>query len=135
VGEYLRFRSSIPPRLNEFAILVTAREWDAQYEWHAHHRLRCRPVESGRGRRPGRRQRPAGMQEDETIVYNFCRELHRERKLSDATYKAALDKFGERGVMDLIAVSGYYVLVSMTLNVDRTPVPGDGKPPLRPLAR
>ena len=55
--------------------------------------------------------------------------------MSDATYKAALDQFGERGVMDLIAVSGYYVLVSMTLNVDRTPVPGEGKPPLQPLPR
>ena len=55
--------------------------------------------------------------------------------MSDVTYKAALDKFGERGIIDLIAVSGYYVLVSMTLNVDRTPVPGDGKPPLRPLPR
>jgi 4-carboxymuconolactone decarboxylase len=55
--------------------------------------------------------------------------------VSDVTYKAALDKFGERGIIDLIAVSGYYVLVSMTLNVDRTPAPGDGKPPLRPLPR
>jgi 4-carboxymuconolactone decarboxylase len=136
VGEYLRFRSSIPPRLNEFAILVTARQWNSQYEWHAHHRLALQA-----GLNPAvaadlaEGKRPAGMQEDETIVYNFCRELHQERKVSDATYKAALDQFGERGVMDLIAVSGYYVLVSMTLNVDRTPVPGEGKPPLRPLPR
>ena len=131
-----RFRSSIPARLNEFAILITARQWDSQYEWHAHHRLALQA-----GLNPAvaadlaEGKRPAGMQEDETIVYNFCSELYRERKVSDATYKAALDKFGERGVIDLIAVSGYYVLVSMTLNVDRTPVPGDGKPPLRPLAR
>ena len=136
-GQYLRFRSSIPPRLRRNSLfLVTARQWDAQYEWHAHHRLALQA-----GLNPAvaadlaEGKRPAGMQEDETIVYNFCRELHQERKVSDATYKAALDKFGERGVMDLIAVSGYYVLVSMTLNVDRTPVPGDGKPPLRPLPR
>jgi len=136
LGSYLRFRSSMPPRLNEFAILITARDWTSQYEWHAHHRLALQG-----GLNPSvaadlaEGKRPAGMQEDEVIVYDFCSELHRERKVSDATYKAALDKFGERGVMDLIAVSGYYVLVSMTLNVDRTPVPGDGKPPLRPLSR
>jgi 4-carboxymuconolactone decarboxylase len=136
LGSYLRFRSSLPPRLNEFAILITARDWTSQYEWHAHHRLALQG-----GLNPAvaadlaEGKRPAGMQEDETIVYDFCSELLRERKVGDAIYKAALDKFGERGVMDLIAVSGYYVLVSMTLNVDRTPVPGDGKPPLRALQR
>jgi 4-carboxymuconolactone decarboxylase len=136
LGSYLRFKSSLPPRLNEFAILITARQWDSQYEWYAHHRLAL-----AGGLNPAvaadlaEGKRPAGMQEDEAIVYDFCTEMHRERKVSDATYKRALDKFGERGIIDLIAVSGYYVLVSMTLNVDRTPVPGDGKPPLRPLPR
>jgi 4-carboxymuconolactone decarboxylase len=136
LGSYLRFKSSLPPRLNEFAILITARDWTSQYEWHAHHRLAL-----AGGLNPAvaadlaEGKRPAGMQEDESIVYDFCTEMHRERKVSDATYKRALDKFGERGIIDLIAVSGYYVLVSMTLNVDRTPVPGDAKPPLRPLAR
>lgn len=136
VGEYLRFKSSIPPRLNEFAILVTARQWDAQYEWYAHHRLAMQAglnplvaADLAEGRRP------AGMQEDETIIYNFCIELHQNKKVSDGTYKAALDKFGERGVIDLIAVNGYYVLVSMTLNVDRTPIPEGGKPPLPTLKR
>ena len=136
LGSYLRFKSSLPPRLNEFAILITARDWTSQYEWHAHHRLALQG-----GLNPAVAadladgKRPAGMQEDEAIVYDFCTEMHRERKVSDATYKRALDKFGERGIIDLIAVSGYYVLVSMTLNVDRTPIPGEGKPPLRPLAR
>ena len=68
------------------------------------------------------------MQEDEAVVYNFCSELHRERKVSDATTRRRWTSSASAGVMDLIAVSGYYVLVSMTLNVDRTPVPGDGKP-------
>jgi len=136
VGEYLRFRSSLPPRLNEFAILITARQWDSQYEWYAHHRLALQggldpavTADLAEGRRP------ASMQDDEAIIYNFCTELHQDKKVSDATYKAALDKFGERGVMDLIAVSGYYVLVSMTLNVDRTPIPGGGKPPLPVLKK
>jgi 4-carboxymuconolactone decarboxylase len=136
LGSYLRFKSSLPPRLNEFAILITARDWTSQYEWHAHHRLALAgglnpavAADLAEGRRP------SGMQEDEAIVYDFCTEMHRERKVGDATYKRALDKFGERGIIDLIAVSGYYVLVSMTLNVDRTPVPGDAKLPLPALKR
>ena len=136
VGEYLRFISSLPPRLNEFAILITARQWDSQYEWHAHHRLALLgglnpavAADLAEGRQP------ANMQEDEAIIYRFCRELHQDKKVSDATYKAALDKFGERGVMDLVAVTGYYVLVAMTLNVDRTPVPDGVKPPLPVLKR
>ena len=73
---------------------------------------------------------PAGMQEDETIIYNFSHELHNQHGVSDVTFKAAVEKFGEQGVVDLIAVNGYYVLVSMILNVDRTPIPGGAKPPL-----
>ena len=73
------------------------------------------------------------MSKDEAIVHDFSRELHDTQSVSDANYKAALDRFGERGVMDLIAVNGYYVLVSMCLNVDRTPLPGGAQPPLPPL--
>ena len=128
LGAAIRFRSSLPAKLNELAIIVTARQWSAQYEWHAHRRL---AVEAGldpaiadeiaQGRRPAR------MSEDEALVYDVSRELHETHGLSDATYQRAFDRFGERGVMDLIAVNGYYVLVSMTLNVDRTPLP-DGVP-------
>ncbi len=134
VGEYIRFRSSLPPRLNEFAILITAREWNAQYEWFAHHRLAmagglnpavAEDLAQGRV--------PANMQPDEQVVYDFTTELHRQRSVSDAVYKRAVDAFGEQGVADLIAVNGYYVLVAMTVNVDRTPMPGGGKPPLPAL--
>lgn len=131
LGSQIRFKSSLPARLNEFAILVTARHWTSQYEWFAHHRLALQgglnpqvAEDLAQGRRP------ANMQADEAVVYDFSQQLHNQHGVSDATYKAAVDKFGEQGVMDLIAVNGYYVLVSMTLNVDRTPVPGGGKPPL-----
>ncbi len=134
LGAAIRFRSSLPPKLNELAIIVTARQWTSQYEWLAHHRL---ALEAGldpaiaeaiaQGRRPGK------MWEDEAIVHDFSRELHETQGVSDATYKRALDRFGEHGVMDLIAVNGYYVLVSMTLNVDRTPLPEGAKPPLPQL--
>jgi 4-carboxymuconolactone decarboxylase len=67
------------------------------------------------------------------VVYDFTTELHEKHGVSDATYKRAVDAFGEQGVADLIAVTGYYVLVAMTVNVDRTPLPGDAKPPLARL--
>ena len=78
-------------------------------------------------------RRPVGMREDETAIYNFSHELHHQHAVSDASFKAVLDLFGEQGVVDLIAANGYYTLVSMILNVDRAPVPGGGKPPLPPL--
>ena len=134
LGEYLRFESSLPARLNEFAILITARYWNAQYEWHAHHIHAMKggldpaiAADLAQGRRP------AKMQEDETIVYDFCTELHKNKTVSDQTQNAAFAKFGERGVVDLIGVSGYYTLVSMVLNVDRQPLPEGTPPPLAPL--
>ena len=134
VGEYIRFKSSLPPRLNEFAILITAREWTAQYEWFAHHRLAMQggldpriAAELAEGKAP------SGMKPDEQVVYDFTTEMYRHHGVSDATYKRAVDAFGERGVADLIAVNGYYVLVAMTVNVDRTPIPNNGKPPLARL--
>jgi len=133
VGSYIRFKSSLGMRLNEMAILIVAREWTAQYEWFAHHRL---ALQAGLDPRiaddiaAGRR--PTQMKPDEQAVYDFCRELLDTKQVSDATYRAVADKFGERGVMDLIGVAGYYTLVAMVLNVDRTPIPDGGKPPLPP---
>jgi 4-carboxymuconolactone decarboxylase len=136
IGEHIRFKSTLGSRLNEFAILITARQWTAQYEWFAHHRLAMQAglspsvatdVAEGRV--------PSGMKEDEAIVYRFTRELHLRNAVSDATYAMAKDRFGEQGVVDLISVNGYYVLVAMTLNVDRTPIPGAGPWPLKPLAK
>jgi 4-carboxymuconolactone decarboxylase len=134
VGEYIRFRTSLPLHLNEFAILITAREWTSQYEWYAH-----LPLALKAGLNPkiaeelALNKRPAKMKEDEAVVYDFCTQLHRTRKVSDATYKRAVGLFGERGVMDLIGVSGYYTAVSMTLNVAEVPVPAGQKNPLKPL--
>jgi 4-carboxymuconolactone decarboxylase len=131
VGEQIRFRSSLPERLKEFAILVTARQWTAQYEWYAHHRLALKAgLNPAVAEDLAQGRRPVGMQEDEAIIYDFSHQLHTQHAVSDATFKAAVDKFGEQGVVDLIAVNGYYVLVSMILNVDRAPIPGGGKPPL-----
>src|SRR5262245_8525471 len=135
VGEYLRYRSSIPARLNEFAILVTAREWTAQTEWHAHH-----PLALKAGLNPAvaadllQGRRPAGMKEDEAAVYQLCKEIHANKGVvADATYQAVADRFGERGVMDLLALTGYYTMLAMVLNVTRQPLPDGAAPPLTAL--
>jgi 4-carboxymuconolactone decarboxylase len=133
-GTYIRFKSTLGMRLNEMAILITARQWNSQYEWYAHHRLALQAgLDPKVAEDIAQGRRPAGMQADEEIVYNFSTELHKDKRVSDATYQAALDKFGEQGVMDLIGVLGYYTLVAMVLNVDRTPLPGSAAPPLSPL--
>jgi len=134
VGTYIRFKSTLGSKLNEFAILITARQWNAQYEWYAHHRLALQAgLDPTIAQAVSVGKRPDNMPADETIIYNFCQELHTLKRVSDATYQAAVQRFGEQGVMDLIAVNGYYVLVAMTLNVDRTPIPGDGALPLPKL--
>jgi 4-carboxymuconolactone decarboxylase len=128
VGGEIRFKSSIPSKLNELAIMVTARYWTSQYEWHAHCRL---ALEAGLdpeiAKDVAESRRSPKMDADEAMIYDFSRELHETKRVSDANYKRVLDRFGERGVFDLIAVNGYYSLVSMILNVDKAPLP-DGVP-------
>ncbi|HEX3699632.1 MAG TPA: carboxymuconolactone decarboxylase family protein [Phenylobacterium sp.] len=134
VGEHLRFHSSVPRRLNEFAILITARAWNADYEWYAHY-----PMALQAGLRPqiaeqlARGERPAGMASDESTIYDFVTELRREKRVSEATFARAKDLLGDQGVVDLIAVAGYYDLVSMTLNVAQVKPPEPGPLPLPPL--
>jgi 4-carboxymuconolactone decarboxylase len=134
LGAQIRFHSSLPRRLNEMAILVSARFWGAQYEWYAHHR---NATQAGLSEAVidaiANGKRPAGMQPDEDAVYNFCDEMLNNRQVSDATYQAAVSKFGERGAVDLVGVMGYYSLVSMALNLDRYPLPEGAKAELRPL--
>jgi 4-carboxymuconolactone decarboxylase len=130
LGEWARYRSSLPEKLKEFAILVTARYWSAQYEWYAHRAL---ALKAGLGPSIADDlalgERPAGMSDEEAAVHDFCKELHENKTVSDSAYEAIAKRFGERGVVDLIGVIGYYTLVSMILNVERHPLP-DGAPPL-----
>lgn len=133
-GAYTRFKSSVPHKLNELAILITARFWTSQYEWYSHHKY---GLEAGLS--PAliadlaAGKRPASLDQDEAIVYDFCHELLETRQVSDATFKATVDRFGERGAVDLIGVMGYYHLVAMALNTDRYPMPDGVKPELPPL--
>jgi 4-carboxymuconolactone decarboxylase len=132
VGEYIRYKTSLPLRLNEFAILITAREWKSQYEWYAHYPLAMKAgLEARVADELALGKRPSAMSDDETAVYEFCIQLHRTRKVDDATFNRALELFGERGVVDLIGVSGYYTVVSMTLNVAQVMPPEGTPPPLK----
>ena len=134
VGEYVRFHSSIPAALNEMAILITGRFWNAQFEFWAHSRLaRTSGLSDATIDAIAEGRRPAAMSADEASVYDFCTELFRDRAVSDATFKAVAARFGEQGVIDLVVASGYYSIVSMVPNVDRYPLPDGAAPPLEPL--
>ena len=132
VGAYVRFGSSIPPRLNELAIILAGRKWNSQYEFHAHRRL---AIEAGL--QPAIADaiaaggRPTSMAEDEATVYDFASELLATGQVSDAVFQRVKDAFGERGAVDLIGAVGYYSLMSMALNVARVPLPPGVEPPLK----
>lgn len=133
-GAAMRFNSSIPRKLNELAIIITARHWTSQYEWQAHHRAALQAgLSPAIADAIARGRRPAGMQHDEEVVYNFCTELLKTKQVSDATFNAARDAFGERGVVDLIGVMGWYNMVSMLLNTDRYPLPEGTQPELEAI--
>ena len=135
VGAYVRFQTSLPQSLNEFAILIAGRYWNSGFEWSYHYPLAIKDGvaaailnDLSNGRVPG------GMSDDEALVYAFSTEIRRDKAVSDATYARALARFGERGVVDLVAVNGYYDVVCMTLNVAQVPVPaGSTAPPLATL--
>jgi 4-carboxymuconolactone decarboxylase len=136
VSDYVRFNSSLAPRLSEFAIMIAARQWSQPYEWRAHYPLAIKGgldrqivVDLGAGRRP------QSMKDDETALYDFCTELYRDKNVSDAVFKAALSKFGERGIMDLIGIIGYYDIASMALIVQKTTAKPVEEAPLLSLTR
>lgn len=133
VGEYLRFKTSLPHSLNEFAILTVAREWTAQYEFFAHKRLALAAGvkeevidDIAAGRTPR-------MSPDEQAVWTFVKELDSTHQVSDSTFHRLEGRFGERGVVDLVSLVGYYHTMSMLMNVDRYPMPGGEKSPLQPV--
>jgi 4-carboxymuconolactone decarboxylase len=136
MGDYLRFKTVLPPKLREFVILITARQWTQQYEWHSHSELAVKDglnEEIVKAIAEGRR--PAEMSDEEAIVYDFCAELHDNHGVSDATYARALAKFGEQGIIDITSVNGYYTFLSMVMNVARTPEPKGAKPQLDALPK
>ncbi len=126
VGEYLRFQSSLDQRISEFVMLVVSRAWTQHFEWFVHVPL---------GRKAGISEdtiaaladgrRPSGMSEDEDLAYDFCDELLRNKGVSETTYRRAVMRFGENGVIDMLGVAGYFTTVSMIMNVAHSPPPAD----------
>jgi 4-carboxymuconolactone decarboxylase len=134
--EYLRQKTSLPKRLNEMAILLEARIWDAQYEWWAHEPLARKagvPEAIIADIRNGKR--PASMQPDEAIVYDFVTELLHKRSLSDETFAKAKQILGEQQVVDLAAVTGFYVMVSSVIAAGRVGIPDGGPAPMPVLVK
>jgi 4-carboxymuconolactone decarboxylase len=129
LGAHVRFNTAVEPRLSEFAILCTARMWRAQYEWHAHAPIAekagvkpetIRDLEAGRP--------PKKAAKDERAIYDFVQELHKRRRVSDRNYKRVQAVLGDRGIVELVGILGYYTGVSMILNVFNVPLPDDTEP-------
>lgn len=134
--EYLRQKTSLPHRLNEMAILLEARLWDAQYEWWAHEPLARKagvPDAIIEDIRAGKR--PATMQPDEAIVYDVVTEILNKRQLSDDTFARAKQILGEQEVVDLVAVTGFYVMVSAVVIAGRIEIPNGAAPPMPVLVK
>jgi 4-carboxymuconolactone decarboxylase len=126
LGGYCRFKTGVPPRLSEFAILVTARLWRAQYEWFAHVPQAERAgvkAETIRDLHKGRV--PKAAPKDERAIYDFIQELYKNRRVSDKTFERVRSVLGDAATVELIGILGYYVLISMILNVFRMSPPGD----------
>jgi 4-carboxymuconolactone decarboxylase len=131
VGEYLRFQSSLNARISEFAMLIVSREWTQQFEWRTHVPL---------ARKAGLSQavidcladarRPIGLAADEQAAYDLLDELLRTKGVSQVTYQAAVNVFGERGVIDLLGVAGYFTAISMLMNATHGPPSAQDDVPL-----
>jgi 4-carboxymuconolactone decarboxylase len=137
LGGHLRFGTTIPPRLSEFAILATAQHWKSQYEWAAH-----APIAEQKGVKPetvrdlraGRM--PKKAPKDERAVYEFIKELYKNKRVTDRAYKQVQAVLGDAGTVELVGLLGYYAMVSMTLNTFRMPVAqGTPLPFTEPAAR
>ena len=129
--DYLRFKTTVNKRLNEFAILIQARIANAQYEWWAHETIARRAGLSDAVMQDLRVcQRPAAMQGDEKLVFDFCTQLTLNHRVPDALWQEAVTTMGEQTVIDLTVLSGTYVMVSMLLNATQVGIPGGGAAPL-----
>ena len=130
LGAHVRYKTSLPPRLSETAILATAQIWKANYEWFAHAPMAekagvkpaaIKEIRSGRA--------PKSAAKDERAIVEFVRELYKTRRVSDPTYRKLHGLLGDGGRVELVGICGYYALISMTLNVFRAPIPDDAPPP------
>ena len=136
MGEYLRYKSAIGNKLSELVILIVARHWTQQVEWYLH-----KPIAITVGIKPdvidaiadGRT--PAGLSEDEQIVYDFSMEINNNKGISDATYNRAKARFGDTGIIDMLGINGYYNFLAIIMNGVRTENPDAKVEPLKPFVK
>ena len=134
LGEHLRWKSKLPPRLLELAVLVTARRWSCQFEWFMHEKLaRKAGLDERIIEAIAQAKMPRQMGKEESLVHAFCLQAHTTGHVDDATFAAAKELFGLDGVLELLALNGYYSMMAMVLNSSGLPLPGGAEPPLAPL--
>jgi 4-carboxymuconolactone decarboxylase len=127
LGDYLRYHSSVGNTLSELIILVTAREWSQDYEWYVHYPIALKAgISKSIADAIADGRRPAGMTADEEIAYDFTIELLRNKRISDATFHQAEQRFGNKGVVDMAGIVGYYAFLAMQLNMARYQFSGEG---------
>ncbi len=129
MGDYLRFKSALGNRLSELVILLTARDWTQDYEWHVHAPIAAKTGISEaiiQAIRDGRR--PVSMSADETIVYDMTMELLRTKRVSNESFANIEQRFGKQGAVDLAGIVGYYSFLALELNMAQYRVPKDGTP-------
>ncbi len=130
LGEHLRWGTSLPDRLSELAIITTAQFWRAQYEWYAHAPLAEKAGVPSAAIDAIRRGEPPDLeQKDEALVYRICSELFKKQRLSDKSFAEAVATLGETGLVEVIAIIGYYTMIGNTLNVFQVQVPEGTAPP------
>jgi 4-carboxymuconolactone decarboxylase len=136
LGGHLRFKTGVPPRLSEFAILCTAQHWKAQYEWAMHAPMAekqgvkpqtIRDIQAGRA--------PKSAPKDEMAIYAFVKELYATKRVSTAAYNRVKKLLGDAGTVELVGILGYYAMVSMTLNTFRAPLPQGMPAPFKEAAK
>jgi 4-carboxymuconolactone decarboxylase len=126
MGDYLRYASAIGNSLSELVILMTAREWNQDYEWSVHYPIALKAgISQDVANAVANGQRPKSMTVDETIVFDYTAELLKSKRVSDATFARAQSKFGDKGVVDMTGIAGYYTLLAMQLNVAQYRPPVD----------
>ena len=130
LSEFIRFKSSLPQRFSEIAILIAGRYWKAEFEYYAHSALaRKAGVEDEIISAIAAKRRPAFKNADDAVVYDMCMELFENRRVSQATYDKAVKALGVPAVVEMVATAGYYCMVSLTLNAFEVPLPPGEKSP------
>ena len=130
LGQYVRYDCSLPPKLRELAVLITARHWMAQYEWFAHEtHARNAGLPDAVIEAVKNRERPDFSDPAEEEIYDFCVELYETRRIGDTTYAKVLARHGQQGAVELAGLLGHYSLIAITLNVCDIPAP-NGETPL-----